>query len=120
MPEVIGKLMSNVDVQIGGYNYAQGGRVDFFPQFPTYVDTVAVTGTSTTWTKPTGTKWVIFSASPGLSFAARKDAVAVYPTASVTDGTGSLLNPAQMDVSGVTTLGIIGNLSAPLSIACYA
>jgi hypothetical protein len=111
------QLMSNV--QDSQYNAQLAGRVDLFPLVPGYVDQVELSTSSATYTIPTNAKFLIFSPASGAQFAVKEDAAAVWPAGSITDGSGSFLNPAQLDVGGITSLGIISNVSGILSIAVY-
>ena len=111
------KLLENVEES--KFIHHRAGRIDVFPKMPTHVDQIALSATSVTYTIPTDARWLIFSPQAGIEFAVKADADAVYPAAAITDGSGSLLNPAQLDVSGLTSLGIISNESGFLSIAVY-
>ena len=111
------QLMENVyDSKFADQN---AGRVDFFPTVTDEVDVVAVTTTSYTYVIPTGARFLIFYPSAGLEYAVRLNEDATYPSATVTDGSGSILCPGQLDVEGVTSLGIISNSAGPLTIAVY-
>jgi hypothetical protein len=113
----INALTGNVDDS--KHFHKAAGRVDYFLPTPTHVDVVALSTSNATYTLPAGARWLVFSPIGGANFAVRKDAVAVFPAAGVTNGTGSFLNPSQLDVQGVTSLGIISNESSFLSIAVY-
>jgi hypothetical protein len=109
------QLTSNV--QASTHNHIAAGRVDFFPRFPDHIDQVVLSTSSSTYTVPTGGKFAIFSCNS--DFAARADNDAVFPVAGVTNGSGSLLNPAQFDISGLTSIGFISNTDAVLTIAVF-
>lgn len=106
------------NVKRGSHAENIGGRVDYFVQVCRYVDHVAISTASATWTKPAGARYVIFS-STGPNFAIRANAAAVFPAGGLTDGSGSALNPSQRDVSDIDTLGIIADGSGILTIECY-
>ena len=110
----------NSNVQGSEFNAIGAGRVDLFPKISDHVDIVPLGTTSVTYTIPADARFLIFSPIQGYNFAVRRDEDAVYPAAAVTDGTGSFLNPAQLDVQGVTSLGIISNGNSFLSIEAFA
>ena len=114
---VMNKLNENVDES--HFNHINAGRVDFFPKMAGHIDIVPVSTTTTTYTIPTDARWLIFSPASNFNYAIRKDEDAVFPAAEVLDGSGSLPNPAQIDVKGVTSLGIIADASGYLGIAVY-
>lgn len=110
-------LMENV--RDSTFNDQNAGRVDFFPPLTDHIDVVGVTTTSYTYAIPTGAKFLIFYPAAGLEYAVRRNEDAVYPSVTVTDGTGSILSPGQFDVEGLTSIGIISNSAGPLTIAVY-
>lgn len=111
------QLLDNV--QGSDFNHAPAGRVDFFPPVPDHVDQVSLSTSNVAYTVPASARFIIFFPQPGVEYAVRKNAVAVYPAAGITDGTGSILNPGQLDVKGVTTLGFISNSTGFLTMAIY-
>lgn len=111
------QLLENV--QDSDFNAMPAGRVDFFPKVAEHVDVVVLSTSNVDYTIPTDARFLIFSPTDETSFAVKKDATAVYPAGTITDGSGSFLSPAQLDVRGVTTLGIIGSASGYLTIAAY-
>ena len=66
---------------------------------------------------PSDAKYVIFSAE--ADFYAKKAGTAVVPSADVTDGTASELNPAGYDIEGVTTIGLISDTAQTITMAFY-
>ena len=66
---------------------------------------LAVAGTAESITVPAGAKYAVFSAS--ADFACNPTGTAAIPT-DVTDGTGSFVNPLIWEVTGVTTLSVVG------------
>jgi len=96
-------------------------RLNFTPPFPDQIDQIAVTTTSGAYTVPEGIKYIIFAYEPGANIAVRAENTAVYPAAGITDGTGSLINPANFDVSGVSALHFIAkDTDTVVSLALYA
>jgi len=80
----------------------------FFLRTPQWVDQVSVSAINNAYTIPTGATKVVIN---GLSnYYVRADSAAVIPAAGKTDGTGSFLNPTQLDVRGITTLNFIGDV----------
>lgn len=107
------------NVRDSRFNAQVAGRVDFFPPASDHVDVLSLSTANTVYTIPTGAKFIIFHPQAGLEYAVKRNGVAVYPAAALTDGSGSLLSPAQLDVDGVTSLGIISNETGYLSMAVY-
>jgi len=98
----------------------QDNIMHFFPPAPTHIDQVSIAaGTNTVYTIPAGAVYVILSA-PAIDYYVRVDAAAVVPAAGITDGTGSLANPSQFNVRGVTSLGFISASEMYVTIAVYA
>lgn len=112
------RLTENVDGS--NFNAILAGRVDLFPPFPDYVDVVEVTTSNTTYTIPTGARFLIVASEPGVNYAMKQNGAATYPAAGVSDGTGSFINPTIFDVDGITSLGVIGKTGTIyLSIGVY-
>jgi hypothetical protein len=111
------QLMENV--QSSDFNAQAAGRVDFFPPLTDHIDQLSLSTTNTTYTIPTSAKFLVFYPEAGLEYAVRRDNAAVYPVAAITNGSGSMLSPAQLDVEGVTSIGVISNRTGYLTIAVY-
>jgi hypothetical protein len=111
------QLMANV--RDSKFNDQNAGRVDFFPPISDWVDQIALSTSNDEYTVPTWAKFIIFLPQSGIDFAVKLDGVAVFPAAGITDGSGCLLNPGQLDVTGATTIGFISDATGYLSLAVY-
>ena len=113
------RLTKNIDED--DYSHIQAGRLDFFLPFPSHIDQVSVSDSNASINVPTGAKFVIFSHTGEIPIAVKANSAAVFPVAGKTDGSGSLINPTQFGVEGLTNLNFIaeaGNTSI-VSLAFY-
>ena len=93
------------------------GENTFARPAPSYVDGKALAAdTPETFTKPTGARFAIFSAT--ADFYCNPDGPPAVVT-DVSDGTGSELNPAIYSVDEITTLSVISAATCLISIAWY-
>lgn len=85
---------------------------------PAYVDVrVLAPNVSETHTVPTGYNTVLFSSN--CDFFAKSGASAAVPAADVTDGTGSELNPATWNTTGITQLTVISSSACTITLSWY-
>jgi len=83
-----------------------------------YINTyVLITNVNKAITVPTGSKYVIFAANADIWV--RIDGAAVVPSGDTTDGTGSELNPSTRYLGSETTIGIISESAAKVSLMFY-
>lgn len=96
----------------------QSERDAFARRFSDEVDVVFFSGAGTaTYTLETGYDYVVLSAT--ADFFVRPDAATTVPTANVTDGTAPHLNPTQMNISGVTSLGFAVSAACTITVEYY-
>lgn len=100
------------------------GRDTFSRKAPRYVDVrVLAASTNETHTVPAGAKYVVF-ASDDLFYAKANGAAAV-PSADVTDGSGSEMNPgvwrlvADDENAAVTTIGLIAPRATTVTLTFH-
>lgn len=94
------------------------GEQTFARSVPRYIDArVLAANTAESHTVPTGAKFVLFG-SDG-DFYARPNATAAVPSADVTDGSGSEINPVAWDLTGVTTISLIAAAARVVTLAFY-
>lgn len=101
-------------------DYPHGGyRGALAPPASDHIDVrVLAAGTPEAHTIPAGARYVVFAAN--ADFVARFGAAAAWPSADVTDGTGSHLNPnARRIPDGVTTIGLAANAACIVTMAFY-
>ncbi len=89
-----------------------------FIPYATYVDArVLAAGVAETHTVPAGANKVIFSAT--ADFYVKVGGTAAVPSADVTDGSGSMLNPQVRSIWGATTIGIIAPTTCIVTMEFY-
>lgn len=94
-------------------------RDAFARRFSDEVDAVFFSAAGTaTYTLETGYDYVVFSAT--ADFFVRPDAATTVPTANITDGSGPHLNPTQMDIQGLTSLGFAVSAACTITIEYYS
>jgi hypothetical protein len=101
------------------FGYFESKRAFLFPDFPKYIDTKEITTTSTAFTVPEWAIYAILSYEGDVAIAVRKDSAAVFPSGTITDGTGSLINPTQFGCGGMTTINIVGKSDTVVAIGYY-
>ena len=85
---------------------------------PLYVDVRVLAATvAETHTVPTGYNTVLFSSN--CDFFARPGASVAVPAADVTDGTGSELNPATWNTTGMTQFSLISASTCTITMSWY-
>ena len=116
-----GMIRFTDNVEDSKHNHINAGRVDFLPKLPLYIDTLEVTEINKEYTIPAGSKFTLFSAKGDVAFAVRANDAATFPDGDILDGTGSFINPAQFDLTGVTTLNFIAepDETTYVSLAIY-
>ncbi len=83
-----------------------------------YVDArVLAAGVAEVITVPATAKYVNFSGT--ADFYARFGAAAAVPSADVTDGKGSILNPQLRSIDGAATIGIISPTTCIVTLEFY-
>ena len=96
-----------------------GIRHTFSPRAPSYIDARFLAATTNeAHTIPTGARIVVFSAE--ADFWARPDATAAIPSADVTDGSGSQLNPANWNIEANTTINVISATAQTVCLTFYS
>ena len=87
--------------------------------FAGHVDAVVlVADTATAYTVPTGGDFLLISST--VSFYASSLGTAVIPTADVTDGTASELNPVLRAVGAGETISFIADRACVITISVYS
>ncbi len=85
---------------------------------PGYINNyVLVADTNTAVTVPTGAVYAVFSSNADIWV--KVGGVAAIPSANITDGSGSELNPIARRIEGESTIGVISGYTAKVSIAFY-
>jgi hypothetical protein len=83
-----------------------------------YINTYVLTANANkAITVPTGSKYVVFAANADIWV--RIDGAASVPSGDTTDGTGSELNPNARYLGSETTIGIISESAAKVSVMFY-
>lgn len=98
------------------YRNYSGDQTFAIPQG--YVNNYVLTAsTNKAVTIPSGARYAVFAASADIWV--RVGGTASIPSADVTDGTGSELNPVVRWIEGETTIGVISAYDAKVSIIFY-
>ena len=83
-----------------------------------YINTYVLTAnTNKAITVPTGAKYAVFAANADIWV--RIDGAAAVPSGDTTDGSGSELNPSVRYFGSETTIGIISESAAKVSVMFY-
>ena len=105
---------------------SSGGNIDNMTTVPDvnfaieqgYINTYVLTiNTNKAITVPTGSKFAVFNADADIWV--RIDGVAAIPSGDTTNGTGSELNPTIRYLGSETTVGVISESAAKVSIMFY-
>jgi len=75
------------------------------PDDSVYTRILGTGGTAESFTVPAGANFVVFSADN--DFYARYTGTAAVPSADVTDGTASEMNPTARNIKGVATISVV-------------
>lgn len=94
------------------------GSTTFLRGTTDYIDVIVFNGSSQNYTIPSGAKYLIFSSTGNFWLDPRGGTVSV-PAVTTVDGTSFELNPAGFEVSGVSSISVIGTSGQVLSIAVY-
>ncbi len=91
----------------------------FFRHLPDFIDAVvlATPGTAVSYTVPADTRWLVFSATE--DFYSNPNGTAVEPSANITDGSGSELNPVGCVVKGGETISFVASAVCKITISVY-
>lgn len=97
------------------------GQVEiYFVKAPEYVDAMVLAAdTAESYTIPTGAKRIIFSADGNYYARFDDGGDATVPSTEVVDGSSSFLNPAQLDITGVTSISFISSSARVITLAVY-
>lgn len=101
------------------FGYFPTERAFLFPDFPDYIDTKAISTSSTSFTVPEWARYAILGYKGDVAIAVKKDSAATFPSGTVSDGSGSFVNPTQFGVGGMTSINVIGEDATVLSIAYF-
>ena len=103
-------LLDNLGSEAPGENYSD------------YKDAIVlVANTNQTINIPTGAKYARFKSTGSSDFWIKFGGAAAVPSANVTDGTASRLNPdGIIGIDGATTVGIISAVVCTISIEYWA
>lgn len=99
--------------------YVEKGLSTLIPQVSTWVNSYALTAnTAKSISVPSGATLCIISSDVDIWVAS--EGTAVVPVSDTTDGTGVVLNPGARSIpAGVTTLSVISEYAAKVSIEWY-
>lgn len=90
----------------------------FLPPSSNVYDYVLAAGVAETITTPANAKFAVFNYTRDIWV--RYGGTAAVPSGDVTDGTGSMFNPAGFAVDGVASLSVISGFDATVSVAWYS
>ena len=94
-----------------------GRNADIPPASDHVYNIVLAANTAKSVTAPGGAKFVAFAANG--TFYARYNGSAAIPSADVTDGAGSEVNPSARSLDGVETIGLVAPASTIVSLSWY-
>jgi hypothetical protein len=95
------------------------GPHNWFRPLSGYVDAVVLTATvNTNYTVPANVRMIVLSAT--ADFYAKSGGTAAIPGASVTNGSGSELNPVALRVSPGDVIGFISASNAIITLSCWS
>lgn len=111
-------MSTHISNYLSEFRQNPAGRMDYFIRPTDYIDClVLAANVAETWTKPSSIEFILINGT--VAFYYKKDGTAAVPAADVTDGSGSFLNPEQLDVRETTTLGLIAPTDGVVTIAGY-
>jgi len=92
----------------------------FFPPAPEWVDQVSLDGSNaSTYSVPTGARWLVLNSTATDWYLRADGNAAVVPAAGITNGTGSMLTPTQIDVTDVSSISLICASACYITISVY-